>query len=150
MEAELRHAALELVGGPARVLERERSERHVAVRVLGDHRRERVVGAGGRRGCLAGIDDVLDARCGKREHSDLDPGGVHRCEPRSVGVLERVGHRLPLVGVPADARKDRVFQGRRDEVLFKGDFPLHPLCPLDRASSVCAANLVRLRRRHYV
>ena len=89
--------------------------------MLGHDGGERVVGRGGTPGCLRAVELVLYAGRRQREHGDVDAGGVHRLQARRTGVEQLLGHAAPLVGIPADAREDRVLQVAGDEMLLERD-----------------------------
>ena len=93
-EFQLAHAALELVGGTARILHRQMSEAGIAVRAFLNFAREKIVRLprDARCGCDVALD--LNARAGDGQHGARDDGLVHRLQ----ALLAEVGQARQQIG----------------------------------------------------
>ena len=130
-EFQLAHAALELVGGAARVLHRQMRKAGIAVRPLLDFAREKVVGLprDARRGGDVALD--LHAGAGDGQHRARDAGLVHRLQ----ALLAEIGQARQQIGGVlridiADGRAPIGLVSGRQKMLFQRNFLHHAF--LDR------------------
>src|SRR5262249_29855108 len=137
-EAELADAALELVGGDRRILQRHMPEAGIAVRPPLDFLGQEIVAlpglAAGGRG--TGLD--LHAGAGKGKHRAPDPGLIHLAKAVFAEVAQ-ARHDLSVDGRVdiADCGLPVVLEAGTQEVLFQGDFSDHGHTRALRLTALC-------------
>ncbi len=129
-EFELMHAALELVGGRARILHREMAETRIAFRTFLDLARQEFIGVARLAARDRSVGLGLHAGSGQRQDRSRDAGAVHGGEPHVAEVRQPCDHLAQDLGIDVPDRGLPVgFEPGTQEVLFERYLLDHSLSP---------------------